>query len=87
MKNLKSLYPFRETYTYTNIAFGLSTTISEKLGGKTWEDLVRQELFIPLGMRNSTFISETKVGKDVAKGYIDDITKSTTVQVHPDVYE
>nr|XP_022329535.1 uncharacterized protein LOC111128280 [Crassostrea virginica] len=87
MKNLKSLYPFRETYTYTNIAFGLSTTISEKLGRKTWEDLVRQELFIPLGMRNSTFISETKVGKDVAKGYIDDITKSTTVQVHPDVYD
>lgn len=86
-KHLKSIYPFRETYTYTNVAFGLSTTISESLGGKSWEDLVQNELFSPLGMFNSSFISKTKEGSHVAKGYIDDVTKSTTVEVHPDIYE
>ncbi|XP_062610694.1 uncharacterized protein LOC134272486 [Saccostrea cucullata] len=81
MKNLKSVYPFRETYTYTNIAFGLSTTISEKIGGKSWEDLVREELFSPLGMHSSTFFSETRGTNHVAKGYIDDVIKSTSVPV------
>ncbi|XP_061190033.1 uncharacterized protein LOC133197863 [Saccostrea echinata] len=86
LKNLKSVYPFRETYTYTNIAFGLSTTISEKIGRQPWEDLVRQELFSPLGMHSSTFFSETKGTNHVAKGYIDDVTKSSTVPVPSVLY-
>ncbi|XP_011449649.3 uncharacterized protein [Magallana gigas] len=86
-KHLKSIYPFRETYTYTNVAFGLSTTISESLGGKSWEDLVQNELFSPLGMFNSSFISKTKGGSHVAKGYTNDVTKLTTVEVHPDIYD
>jgi CubicO group peptidase (beta-lactamase class C family) len=42
------------TYAYSNLAFGLLGVILERISGKTYEQLVKQSITVPLKM-NSTF--------------------------------
>ncbi len=51
---LKPGYSFRGAYEYNNITFIIAQKIIEKLTGKSWEDNVRERVFMPLGMVNST---------------------------------
>lgn len=69
MPYIKSVHPFRTSFVYSNLNYALVTYISEKLGGKSWEDLIHEELFQPLGMDSSTFASTTPDFSKVATGY------------------
>lgn len=72
-----AVYPFRESFLYTNFMYGLASVIAEKLGGKSWEDLISEELYQPLGMTTSSFMTRVDLSGDVAKGYsTDDATGS-----------
>lgn len=73
---LKFLSPkggFRTSFTYSNLMYGLITYISEVLGKKSWEALVKEKLFDPLEMRSSTFVTtaESKDLQNFAVGYQD----------------
>lgn len=66
---IESVPPFRTYFLYSDMNYALVTYISEKLGGKSWEDLIHEELFQPLGMDSSTFASPTSDFSKVATGY------------------
>lgn len=51
-------YTFRGDYQYNNITFIPAAKIIEKLTGKSWEDNVRERIFQPLGMNESTLNGE-----------------------------
>ncbi len=60
--NLRYLEPnleLRSSYQYNNLGFVAVGYLLERLTGKTWEELIRQELLEPLGMtRTAMFLDE-----------------------------
>ncbi|MEN8120471.1 MAG: serine hydrolase [Bacteroidota bacterium] len=50
---LKPYYGCREHFGYQNIMFSAAGLILEKLSGMTWEDYIKQNFLIPLGMKSS----------------------------------
>jgi len=60
-------YGFRTTYGYSNIAFLAAGQIVEKVTGKTWDEFVKNEFFLPLGMKKAnTSITAFEAGSDIA---------------------
>lgn len=60
-------YGFRTTYGYSNIAFLAAGQIVEKVTGKSWDEFVKNEFFIPLGMKHAnTSITAFQPGADIA---------------------
>ena len=51
-------YTFRGDYQYNNITFIPAAMIIEKLTGKSWEENIRDRIFKPLGMDESTLNGE-----------------------------
>jgi CubicO group peptidase (beta-lactamase class C family) len=51
------------TYHYSNTDYVVIGAILEKIGGKPWEDLIRERLFQPLGMSSAGFGGTGTVGK------------------------
>ena len=77
-----AVYPFRESYLYNNFMYGLASVVAEKLGGKSWEDLISEELYQPLGMTTSSFMTRVDLSGDVAKGYTTDDATGSPVPVN-----
>ena len=55
LKYLEPQEPMRETFLYNNLMFSAVGTIIELKSGKTWEQFVRERIFAPLGMNESTY--------------------------------
>jgi CubicO group peptidase (beta-lactamase class C family) len=51
---LKPKTELRSTYAYNNITFVIAAKLIEKYTGKSWEENIRQRIFEPLGMTNSS---------------------------------
>lgn len=63
---------FRSSFYYSNLMYGLLTYMSERIGRKTWENLVSELLLEPLGMTSTTFITTADESSlDLAQGYQD----------------
>jgi CubicO group peptidase (beta-lactamase class C family) len=45
--------PFRSLYQYQNLMFMTAGVLEERLTGTSWENLVRERIFRPLGMKRS----------------------------------
>ena len=58
MSLIKPAYTFRGAYQYNNITFIPAAKIIEKVTGKSWEDNIRERIFEPLGMNESTINGE-----------------------------
>ena len=54
LAQLNSICPVGTCWAYQNVAYDASSEMVERLTGKTYEDVVRQRLFLPLGMRTAT---------------------------------
>ncbi|CAM3278257.1 Beta-lactamase family protein [Sphingomonas antarctica] len=50
-------------YEYSNLGYMIAGAIAEKHTGKSWEDLIRAEIFRPLGIRNAGFGNPAKPGQ------------------------
>ncbi len=48
-------YPPGQTNVYSNVGYTIAGAMAEKVTGETWEDLVIQEVFEPLGLKGSGF--------------------------------
>ncbi|ELU06236.1 hypothetical protein CAPTEDRAFT_196928 [Capitella teleta] len=61
LRFLQPVFPPRTTFQYTNTMYTLTGIVSEQLAGGwvSWEDLIEQEFFYPLGMYDSTFVYRT----------------------------
>jgi len=53
IRYLKPNVSFRERWQYQNLMFLTAGVLVERIWGRSWEDLVRSELFTPLGMTRS----------------------------------
>jgi len=60
--SIKPIFSFRENFKYQNLGYILAAHTAETLTGSSWEEMVRERIFKPLGMNNSTFsIEEIKI--------------------------
>jgi CubicO group peptidase (beta-lactamase class C family) len=56
---------FRADFVYSNVMYAVSGAMAEAATGKSWDDLVRERLLVPLGMNESTSNGEL-AGDDAA---------------------
>src|SRR5687768_3139337 len=68
---------FRQRYQYNNLMFLTAGVLAERLTGNSWESLVRQRLFTPLGMtRTNTSVTELAASDDFSRGYVEQADKA-----------
>jgi CubicO group peptidase (beta-lactamase class C family) len=53
-----------EKYIYSNAGFAIAGHMAEKVTGKSWEDLMRERIFKPLGMASAGFGAPGTRGKN-----------------------
>lgn len=73
MRRLRYLEPtagIREKFQYNNFMVVAAGRVAEELTGRTWEELVRERIFGPLGMKESTFSVSDMASGDCAIGYV-----------------
>lgn len=70
IKYMEPTAPIRQQWQYNNFMFLVQGMIAEKLTGKSWEENVKEKIFVPLGMNTSNFsIHDLQKNKDAALGY------------------
>jgi CubicO group peptidase (beta-lactamase class C family) len=55
LRDLELSAGFREKFQYNNMTSTTAGHIAEVITGKSWEELIRERIFAPLGMSRSTF--------------------------------
>ncbi|HEY2066798.1 MAG TPA: serine hydrolase [Gemmatimonadaceae bacterium] len=63
---LKPESPFRSKFSYQNMMFLAAGQAAAKVAGSTWDDLVRQRIFTPVGMTSSLTSSKALTTANVA---------------------
>jgi CubicO group peptidase (beta-lactamase class C family) len=53
LRYLKPATGFREQYAYDNVLYIVAGALVESVSGQTWEEFVRQNIFVPLNMKDS----------------------------------
>jgi hypothetical protein len=53
---LELTFPFRSTFSYQATAYGAAGLAGAKAAGLTWQELMEQRLFTPLGMKSATSV-------------------------------
>ncbi len=70
LRYLKPNMPFRRAPQYNNLIYAMAGHVMEKVTGRSWDDLIRERIFEPLGMENSnTSINQMKKSEDYATPY------------------
>ena len=73
MKTLAYLEPnksFRSRWEYQNIIYATTGYVMEAITGKTWEELVRERIFQPLGMTSTNFsVLDSQKSPDFSQPY------------------
>ena len=65
IRYLEPSQPLRQGFLYNNMMYASAGYIIELLSQKKWEDFVRENIFVPLGMNNTVFsISDMKKQDD-----------------------
>ena len=61
---------FREKFLYQNVMYGAAGEAVARAQGKSWDDVMRERIFLPLGMtRTVTTIGEMTKSNDYSFGY------------------
>ncbi|AGC47749.1 beta-lactamase [Myxococcus stipitatus DSM 14675] len=67
LRHIRPSISFRSRYAYDNILYLVAGKVIEKASGRHWRDFVRERIFLPLGMRDSsTHVKGLRVGANVA---------------------
>jgi CubicO group peptidase (beta-lactamase class C family) len=61
--------PFRTGYGYNNILFIAAGEVVANASGMSWDEFVKQRIFVPLGMTRTTTSDEEWLKSDHASGY------------------
>ena len=70
MVNSPQLVPAGTTFSYSNAGFYLLGHVVATLRGLTFETIIRERIFGPLGMEHSTYFPEEAITHSVAAGHI-----------------
>jgi CubicO group peptidase (beta-lactamase class C family) len=68
IRYIKPATSFRSAYAYDNILYMAAGQLIEEVSGRTWEQFVREEIYRPLGMRNST-VADTEFQAHPNRGH------------------
>lgn len=75
-RRISSMKPrgrFRDSFYYNELMYSILTTIGERLGRDSWENLVKNEIYTPLGMAKSKFFTTLDPSTvDIARAYKED---------------
>ncbi|MGA8755960.1 MAG: serine hydrolase domain-containing protein [Stellaceae bacterium] len=52
-----------ENFAYSNLGYTLAGAIIERLGGKTWEELIAERIFDPLGLKTAGFGPQSSLSR------------------------
>ena len=70
MRYLEPTRPFRSYWQYQNLMFMTAGYLSGKLNGTTWEQVVKDRIFTPLGMSTADLsVADLQRSADYAFGY------------------
>lgn len=69
VKNLEIAAPFRTRMVYSNIGYTIAGEAAARAAGTTWEELVRQRLITPLGMRRTRAVFSAPPSENTASGH------------------
>ncbi|XP_066267018.1 gigasin-6-like [Branchiostoma lanceolatum] len=58
VRHFSEVRPFRTAFYYNNVLYSLAGHVAERLAGKTFEQLLRERIFLPLGMNDTTFVAD-----------------------------
>ncbi len=64
LRYLEPNEPFRYTFQYQNLMYMTAGLMVGRLTNSTWEDVVHERIFIPLGMSNSNFSVDASQNSD-----------------------
>ncbi|HEY0245134.1 MAG TPA: serine hydrolase domain-containing protein, partial [Mucilaginibacter sp.] len=74
MSLIKAAYPFRSKWGNTHSSYTVAGEIVPWVAGKTWEDYLKENIFLPLGMNNTTALSRDMpfiINRTVAHSLVD----------------
>jgi CubicO group peptidase (beta-lactamase class C family) len=84
LEYIKPVSSFRSEFAYVNNLFLVAAEVVENKTGKSWEDNIKERLFLPLKMSESTTDMKSLVeGKDVATGH--NVQNNTVTAVPKDL--
>jgi CubicO group peptidase (beta-lactamase class C family) len=66
LRYLKPATGFREQYAYDNVLYIVAGALIEAVSGQTWEDFVRQNIFVPMNMKDSVTTDDPSAKNGVA---------------------
>ena len=67
MRYMELEKPFRSSFVYNNVMYSLAGQIIEYADGRTWDDFLKERLFVPLEMNSaSTSITQIKANDNQA---------------------
>ncbi|WP_306752647.1 serine hydrolase [Paracoccus actinidiae] len=71
LRHVEPVSSFRSTFAYTNITHLLAQrVVARAMGEAEWDDVVRTEIFAPLGMTDSSFTADAiEAAADTTAGY------------------
>ncbi len=82
---MKPQLGFRDGYIYNNMMYAAAGAVMENVTGKSWEELIREKIFIPLQMTASVFTTgDTKKSGDYSIAYFE---PDSTRRLLPKKYE
>jgi len=68
IRYIKPATSFRSAYAYDNILYMAAGELIEEVSGRSWEQFIKDEIYRPLGMRNST-VSDTEFQANPNRGH------------------
>lgn len=71
LRYLKPATSFRSTFAYQSVTYMAAGEIVRAVSGKSWDDFIRERLFTPLGMKESSSLyRDLKTAKNLALPHI-----------------
>lgn len=68
-------------YAYNNAGFYLVGHVIQKATGKSFEDVITEELFVPMGLKNTVIQPEDALNRSFAPGHL--VKRTEGVTLHP----
>ncbi|MEO9322040.1 serine hydrolase [Nocardioides sp. C4-1] len=65
-------HPLGATWSYCNSGWSLLGRVIEKVTGQTWDEAMRERLFVPLGLTRTSTLPEEAILEAAAVGHVDD---------------
>lgn len=64
LKYLPQAQPFRDVWSYNNFMYMIAGHVAEVIGGKKFEELIKEKIWDPLGMNASIFLDDVSSRDD-----------------------